>query len=85
MLYKSEYHLPEKARELLLAAFRLKPDCRALAVETAMQLTEDGRRRAMAGPVRQPFAGACGPADAAGFCGPWRCCIWAGWRKPPKS
>lgn len=42
MLYKSEYHLPEKARELLLAAFRLKPDCRALAVETAMQLTEDG-------------------------------------------
>ena len=42
MLYKSEYHLPEKACELLLAAFRLKPDCRALAVETAMQLTEDG-------------------------------------------
>ena len=27
---------------MLLNAFRLKPDCRALAVETAMQLTEDG-------------------------------------------
>ena len=42
MLYKNEYHVPEKAQELLLKAFRLKPDCRALAVETAMQLTEDG-------------------------------------------
>ena len=42
MLYKNEYHIPKKAHEMLLNAFRLKPDCRALALETAMQLTADG-------------------------------------------
>lgn len=42
MLYKNEYKIASKAHELLLAAFRMKPDCRALAIETAAMLTEDG-------------------------------------------
>lgn len=42
MLYKNEYHQSEKAHELLLAAFELKRDCRALAIELAGQLVSDG-------------------------------------------
>lgn len=42
MLYANEYGDRDKARELLLRAFAMKPDCRALAAETAMRLTADG-------------------------------------------
>jgi hypothetical protein len=42
MLYKNEYYVPEKAHELILKAFHLKPDCCALAIETAEQLVSDG-------------------------------------------
>ena len=42
MLYKSEYNQPDKAREYILRAFALKPDCVTLVKETAAQLTADG-------------------------------------------
>ena len=42
MLYANEYGDRDKARELLLRVFAMKPDCRALAAETAMRLTADG-------------------------------------------
>lgn len=42
MLYKNEYGDTEKAKDLLLSAFALKKDCRALCVEIAALLTDIG-------------------------------------------
>ena len=42
MLYRNEYKDPTKTRELMLHALELKPDCAALAIDTAKLLTADG-------------------------------------------
>jgi len=42
MLYKNEYNDIKRSREYILKAMELKKDCRALCIETAMQLTRDG-------------------------------------------
>ena len=43
MLYKNEYKKPEEAVRYILLAFKLKPDCAPLCVETAEMLTACGR------------------------------------------
>lgn len=43
MLHKNEYGNVEKAEELLLAAFAMKKDCRALCIEVAALLTGIGK------------------------------------------
>jgi len=42
MLYRNEYNQPDKAHELFLRAFRIKPDCLPLVRETAMHLIGTG-------------------------------------------